>query len=95
MNTPHDGEYRAQCSTERRCPQTVGVVEHVLCGLAGVLLTGALLLLFYPSLVALTQPLYVLSSTALVGAIAVLWLLLSFGAELAWEWRAGRLTGDR
>lgn len=93
MDIPYDGDRRSACPTD--CPETVGVVEHVLCGLAGFLFTGALLVACYPLLVALTEPLYVLSSTALVAAVAVLWLLVSFGVELAWEWRAGRLTVDR
>jgi len=93
MSIPYDGDSRPSCPTD--CPETVGVVEHVLCALSGVVFTGALLVPYYPSLVALTEPLDVLSSTAMVVAVAALWLLVSFSVELAWEWRAGRLTVDR
>jgi len=93
MDAPYDGDSRSQCPADRL--ETVGVAEHLLCGLAGFLFTAALLVAFYPLLVALTQPMHVLSSTTLVGLVAALWLLVSFGVELAWEWRAGRLTADR
>ena len=93
MDTPYDSDDRSQCPTDRL--ETVGVTEHLLCGLAGFLFTVALLVAFYPLLVALVQPMHVLSSTMLVVLVVALWLLVSFGVEIAWEWRAGRLTADR
>jgi hypothetical protein len=47
-----------------------------------------------PTLVAAARQVYPLSSTALVAALATVWLVSWFGFELAWEWRAGRLAGD-
>jgi len=78
-------------SPERCLPETVGTVEHCLCGVVGLLCTVAILALWYPALVAATQSLYVLSSTAVVAVVTTLWLLTWLGAEFVWEWRAGRL----
>ena len=97
MPTPHkreqtdDGPYT---SPERCLSGTVGTVEHCLCGVVGLLCTGAILALWYPALVAATQPLYVLSSTAVVAVTTTVWLLTWFGVELVWEWRAGRLSTE-
>jgi hypothetical protein len=48
----------------------------------------------YPIIVALTQPLYVLSSTLIVFALFAIWLVTWLALEVAWEWRAGRLSLD-
>jgi len=95
MDTPHNGDPRNQdacTSSEQDCLCTVGTAEHCLCGLTGSLFAVAIIAVLYPTLVALTEPLYVLSSTALVVITTMLWLLIWFGLECAWEWRAGRLT---
>lgn len=74
--------------------ETVGTVEHCLCGVVGLLCTGAVLAVLYPALVTITRPLSVLSSTAVVAIVATLWLLTSLGVEFVWEWRAGRLQTE-
>ncbi|WP_324665008.1 hypothetical protein [Haloarcula sediminis] len=97
MPTPHrraktdDGPYTP---SEQFPSGTVSTAEHCLCGIAGLVCTGAILALWYPALVAVTQPLYVLSSTAVVAVVTTLWLLTSLGVEFVWEWRAGRLSGE-
>jgi hypothetical protein len=76
-----------------RCEAVVGAVEHVTCGLIGLLVAAVLVSAVYPWLVAATSALQLLSSTALVFIAVGLWFL-SWGAlEMAWEWRAGRLSG--
>ena len=49
-------------------------------------------LLLYPLLVALTRPLQLLASTAIVFVLVFLWLLIWLAIEVAWEWRAGRIS---
>jgi len=101
MNKPHSGEPRDRDSPDQGCVCTVSTVEHYLCGFTGFLFTGAIIALLYPALVTLTEPLSVLSSTVLVGIMTAAWLLIWFGLEFAWEWRAGRgwlrrtATGNR
>lgn len=46
----------------------------------------------YPHLLAVTRPLGLFASTALVFFLTTIWLSTWFVFELAWEWRAGRLT---
>lgn len=68
--------------------RSVGAVPHYACAVTSLLVTGVVLLVGYPVLVALTRPLYVLSSTALVFAVLSLWLGLWATFELTWVWRA-------
>lgn len=94
MQTPRieeqDGRgQHAPSGTDRR--GTVGPVEHYSCGLAGLLATAVVVVLFYPSLVSVTRPLYLLSSVALVSVVITTWVLVWLSFELVWEWRAGRL----
>lgn len=93
--TPHGG-----LGAEPRRPPTdrrtgVSVVEHAACCAAGLGAAVLCLVLFYPALVAATRPLHVLSSTAIVFALAWVWLLVWVGVELAWEWRAGRFAASK
>ena len=67
-------------------------VEYAACCAAGLAAAGAFLLLFYPALVAVTRPLHVLSSTAIVFVLAWVWIVVWVGVELAWEWHAGRFA---
>jgi len=97
MPTPYEPEQTDDdpyINAEQRLTGTVGTAEHCLCGVAGLLCTGAILVLWYPALVAVTRPLYVLSSTAVVAISTTLWLLTWLGVECVWEWRAGRLGGE-
>ncbi len=94
MPTPYKREQTddgPHTNTEQCRPGTVGAVEHYLCGVIGLCCTGVVLALWYPALVAVTRPLYVLSSTAVVAVVTTLWLLTWLGVEFVWEWRAGRL----
>jgi hypothetical protein len=50
--------------------------------------------LLYPTLVGVTRPLHLLSSTALLTIAATVWICTWFGLELVWEWQAGRLSVD-
>jgi len=91
MTTPHERTDGASCNSPDQClSASVGTAEHCLCGLVGLLCTGVVLALYYPMLVTVTQPLYVLSSTALIAIITTLWLLTWLGAECVWEWRTAR-----
>jgi hypothetical protein len=51
--------------------------------------------LLYPLLVSVTRPLQLLSSTAIVFALVFLWFLLWLAIEIAWEWRAGRISPEK
>lgn len=99
MHTPRteaaEGRDR-HAPAERDGWQTVGAVEHYACGLAGLLATGVVAVLFYPALVSATRPLHLLSSVAIVFVILTAWVLVWLSLEFGWEWRAGRLgSGDR
>ena len=90
MTTSHKPEQAdgGACTRDDQClTGTISTVEHGLCGVAGFLWTGAILALCYPALVTVTQPLYVLSSTALVAIATTTWLLTWLGVELVWAWR--------
>lgn len=94
MYIPQGGGRAGNSQCERADPptdETVGTVEHCSCGLLGLLATAAIVVAIYPMLVALTQPLFVLSSTAIVFVLFAIWLVTWLLLELAWEWRAGRL----
>lgn len=97
MSTPHNGDQRHRthhCSSEATLSGSVSTVEHCLCGVTGFFVTGVLIAPLYPTLVAVTQPLYLLSSTALTVILVTVWILVWLGLECLWEWRAGRLTAD-
>lgn len=61
---------------------SMGPLAHYSAGLCGLLLTVGLLFFLYPMVVALTRPLHVLSSTAIVmlgvSTWVVLWCVLEF-----------------
>jgi hypothetical protein len=97
MTTPHRGE---QSTDARRQPPdqghacTVSTGEHCLCGVTSFVGTTVVVALLYPTLVGVTRPLHLLSSTALLTIAVAIWIGTWFGLELAWEWRAGRLPVD-
>lgn len=74
-------------------PETIGAVEHYGCGVAGLLIAGAVAFLTYPTLLTLSRMFEKLSTTMLILFVILLWSVLWLGLELAWEWRAGRLFG--
>lgn len=88
--TERDGRGRTDASeTDRNA--TVGALEHYSCGLAGLVATAVVVAAFYPTLVAATRPLYLLSSVALVSVVITAWVLVWLSLEFVWEWRTGRL----
>jgi uncharacterized protein YqhQ len=94
MTTPHNGRRKNRqqhVSSETTDSKTVGPIEHYSCGLAGLLMTAAIGILLYPTLVAVTRPLHLLSSTVLLFILITIWVVAWMVFELAWEWRAGRL----
>ena len=70
---------------------TVGRVEHYSCGAAGLGAAVVALLLLYPLLLVFTEPLRLLSTTAIVFVFVVIWFVAWALFEVAWEWNAGRL----
>lgn len=97
MPSPYNGDQKSHPPHNPSDPPlsgTVSTTEHCLCGVTGLLITVAIISLFYPTLVAVTRPLQFLSSTAVVVILVMIWIVTWFGLELAWEWRAGRLTPD-
>jgi hypothetical protein len=70
---------------------TVRPLEHYSCGVVSLLFAGVLVSVFYPLLVSLTTPLGMFATTALVSVAVLVWGFGWIGAELLWEWRAGRL----
>lgn len=92
MYIPRGGGERRQQTLHTTRTKEVNPVEHGACCLAGLAATGLMALLVYPVLVAVTQPLQVLSSTAIVFVLVFLWLLSWLGIEIIWEWRAGRIS---
>lgn len=93
MNTNHGSGRRD--ADDAALPNEVSPTEHCACCVLALVGVGAIGFVVYPGLVALTRPLHVLSSTAIVCALVVGWLLLWLGMEYVWEWRAGRLPGLR
>jgi hypothetical protein len=75
----------------QRSTVTVEPLEHYACGALSLLVAGVLTVLFYPLLVSLTMPLGMFATTALVSLAVLVWGVGWIGAELLWEWRAGRL----
>lgn len=95
MYTPHPGPSKR--ATQAASPdadreRSVDPLEHCACCLVGLLTVGICLLAFYPVLLAATRPLEPLSSTALVVVLVSLWVAVWAAVELAWEWRAGRVS---
>jgi len=71
---------------------TVTPIEHYTCSLIGfvvMLVTGVAV---YPALAGAAESLQMLSSTAIAFALLLLWLVAWLSIEVAWEWRAGRVS---
>lgn len=97
MSTPHSGNSENRASNTRPDQDTAcraAPIEHCLCGLTCFLLAGALLVVLYPALVALSQPLHLLSSTILVVIPLTTWLVAWLGFGLVLEWRADRRMAE-
>ncbi len=97
MSTPHNGDVGNQTShssSEQALSGAVGTAEHCLRGVTGFLITGAVIAPLYPTLVAATRPLHLLSSTALVVILITVWMLTWFALEYVLELRAGRSTAE-
>ena len=96
MTTPHSGHELdgGGCRHDEDLPGTVTIGEHCLCGGASLVATIAVIGFLYPVLLDITQPLHLLSSTALVTVALAGWIGFWLGLEVVWEWRAGRLAVD-
>jgi hypothetical protein len=92
MYIPHGGRGARDERPGDTAPVGAPVVEYFACGLLGLVATSLLVLLFYPFLLAVTRPLQMLSSTAIVLLFVVLWTLVWLGIEIVWDWRTGRAT---
>jgi protein-S-isoprenylcysteine O-methyltransferase Ste14 len=84
--TPHGGDERVAESAGR----DLGVFEYYASAVAGLVVTGVLVVLVYPALVTVTDPLRMLSSTAIVFAVVLAWLLAWSAVELVWAWGSRR-----
>ena len=92
MNTKQGG--RGGRQTTENFPQgdDYNPVEQYTCCVTGLVVMCAIAVLFYPVLIAVTQPLQILSSTAVVFVLISVWLLAWVGVVAIWEWRAGRVA---
>lgn len=97
MYVPHGsaGGERSPAIGGDESPRTVEPFEHYSCGVCSLLLTAVFALLFYPLLVSMTLPLGILTTTAILSTVVLVWGLGWIGFELLWEWRAGRLFASR
>lgn len=84
---PSGGGGRAESETDT--PGLFAFCSSCVCSLLASILG---LFVFYHSLVSLTQPLYVLSTTAIVVVFLTVWALLWMLLQTVLEWRAGRLS---
>lgn len=94
MYTPQGGGGR-RSPLEPTRTRGADALEVSVCCVAGFLATSVVALLFYPVLVAVTRPLHLLSSTAIVVVLMLVWALVWLGIEVLWEWRAGRVSTAR
>lgn len=93
MYTPHGSSERDPTfvpGNRQNDPRDVGPLEHYSCGVISLLFVGVLTVALYPLLVSITMPLGIFATTALVLTVAFVWGTGWIGAELLWEWRAGR-----
>lgn len=90
---PAEGHQRTPATTAE--PDEIGVVGYCTCGVVGFVTAAAVTVLLYPLLVAITQPLHVLSSTMLVVIVVAIWLATWLSLEVVWEWQAERLSFDQ
>jgi hypothetical protein len=91
--TPHGTSGKQSAAPEDRQSRARNVrpLEHYSCGAISLLFAVVFVSVLYPLLVALTTPLGMFATTALVSIAALVWGAGWIGAELLWEWRAGRL----
>lgn len=97
MYTPHDNtraDRQSGRAAKKTPSETVGAVDHCLCGVACFLVSVAIVAVLYPVLVPVIRPFHVLSSTALVLTLVILWLVVWLGLEAVREWQAIRQTTD-
>jgi hypothetical protein len=71
-----------------------GAVEYYASAVAGLVATGLLVAAFYPTLVAMTAPLELFSSTVIVFVLVLVWVVLWSGVELVWTWGSRRAGGS-
>lgn len=91
--TPHGSGEREPlpvAGNQQDNPRAVRPLEHYSCGVVSLLFIGMLTVVLYPVLVSIMMPLGMFATTALVLTVAFIWGIGWIGAELLWEWRAGR-----
>ena len=91
---PHGGGGGRRPLSDETGEHRVGGVEHFSCGVAGLAAAVTVVVLTYPLLLAVARPLHLLSTTAIVFVFVGLWLATWAAFEVAWEWNAGRLSGE-
>lgn len=72
--------------------RTVGWVQHHVCAVCGLVAALLVMTFLTPVLFVAVEPFRFLSSTALVFAVLVAWLVVSITLELVWDWSAGWLS---
>lgn len=93
MSIPRDrgraGSGRTE-RTESAQADAIGNLGHCSCCLIGLAVAAVVAVSLYPVLVAVTRPFGLLSSTALLVILVVVWLAGWWSFEIAWVWRVKR-----
>ncbi|SFS08864.1 hypothetical protein SAMN05216559_3533 [Halomicrobium zhouii] len=72
--------------------ETLGSLEYFSTGALSLAISWLCLAVLYGWIVALVQPLHVLSTTALVVAFLTLWAATWLVLDIVWGWQSGRLS---
>jgi len=72
--------------------ETLGSLEYFSTGALSLVVCALCLAVVYGWIVALVEPLHVLSTTALVVVFLAAWAAMWLALEIAWGWRTGRLS---
>ncbi len=90
MSVPRDGGGEHPREPVRSESTVTDAIGHCSCCLIGLAVAAVVAASLYPVLVAVTRPLGVLSSTALLVVLIAVWLAVWSSAEIAWAWRTQR-----
>lgn len=71
---------------------TLGALEYFSTGVASLAAAILCLMVFYQPVVAMSRPLYLLSTTVVLAVFLTTWATLWLALELVWGWRRGRLS---
>ena len=84
---PHNGGENGWIRARRKSDQDEGGLSgHYSTGVGGLLAMVFLLFFLYPALVVFTQPLYPLSSTAIVAVAITVWIVAWCVLEMVLGW---------